>query len=145
MLGISATAMRKRRVRRRSELSGTLRSERLVEIDHGDPIGKIVEFQKHNLDPYYGLGGRDDILLTARRPNKFGYVFIVVAAMVELVVLLDVIRGTGPWYEVPFMTSVSLLFFLVGFKLIGNPSKHNSKKTRKEKSRRQLPGWFGKS
>lgn len=76
-----------------------------------DPFHDLKEWQDHRYDPGYFTGGKIHPLLTARRPNKYGYVLIFTALG------LLVFAFYGRWYEAILQVAVGLLLIAAGVKL----------------------------
>ena len=76
-----------------------------------DPFRDLKEWQDHRYDPGYFTGGKIHPLLTARRPNKYGYVLILTALG------LLVFAFSGRWYEAILQVAVALLLIAAGVKL----------------------------
>jgi hypothetical protein len=83
-----------------------------------DPIRRITEWQEHRYDPGHYTGGNIHPLITARRPNRYGYLLIVSGVLVLTLIVLEIRAGRIDWYGT-FVSLVFVCFVLgVGFKLI---------------------------
>jgi hypothetical protein len=50
-------------------------------------LHKFLELQNHRYDPGFYLGGNVNPIISARRPNKYGYVLIVLGVFFFLLVI----------------------------------------------------------
>jgi len=84
----------------------------------GDPINQLTERQDGPYESGYYAGRNIDPLFIPWRPNKYGYLLIVAAIMLLIVVVLGVRARVMDWYAVTIAMAGMLFMFLVGFKLI---------------------------
>jgi hypothetical protein len=85
---------------------------------HNDPVERLIEWQEHRYDPGYFTGANIHPLLRGPRPNKYGYLLMVVASMTAILTILSLRAGVMPLYQAFVIAPFLLLIFLAGFKLI---------------------------
>jgi hypothetical protein len=61
-----------------------------------DPFADIREWQDHRLDPGHFTGGRIHPVLKARRPNRYGYVFLI-GGLISIFFLGGLVRSGQTW------------------------------------------------
>ncbi|HLG13668.1 MAG TPA: hypothetical protein VJH03_03960 [Blastocatellia bacterium] len=127
--------MRRFAVGRYRELVITRRPKRRVTPASGadanganeDPIARIVEWEEHRYDPGHYLGGNIHPLLTSRRPNKYGWVLIVIGAIVILLLGTAMRAEAMGWYEAILPVAMAALLIIAGVKLVKKPGNGNSR------------------
>ena len=87
-----------------------------------DPVARWREIQDHRYDPGYWTGGRIDPTLTAKRPNRGGYLSIVsgvVAIAVGLGFLLA--REWALIYPIAIGIGYGIVAVLAGIRIVRRP------------------------
>jgi len=103
-----------------------------------DPLADLREWQDHRYDPGYFLGGRIHPVLKARRPNRYGWVLLVIG-LFGLAMIFSLPHGQNSWWQYVIAAAYVLVYFVGGFKLLRRPpsnsvrstSHHRHRKTRK--------------
>jgi hypothetical protein len=103
-----------------------------------DPFAEIQEWQDHRYDPGYFLGGRIHPVLKSGRPNRYGWVLLVIGAF-GFVMIFSFPHGENPWWQYLIAAGLFIVYFVAGVKLLrrqpgGSPrssSHHRHRRTRK--------------
>jgi hypothetical protein len=91
-----------------------------------DPFERINEAQNHRYDPGHFLGGNIDPMLAAPRPNRYGWVLLIVG-IAFFVFVLSIPRGDISWWRLFLGIAFALLYVAAGVTLVrrrrGTPSR----------------------
>ena len=82
-----------------------------------DPLERIREWQDHRYDPGYFTGGRIDPLLTGGRPNRYGWVLLIIGTAFGAVFLVADFSDLQWWQRILAWAYV-LLLVTAGVKLL---------------------------
>ena len=99
----------------------------------GDPLERIREAQDHRYDPGYFTGGQIDPLLAAPRPNRYGWVLVVLGVLL-LVAVWSTPRGDTPWFQYFGASAFAVLFLLAGVKLLRRRKLHKRSRSHADRS-----------
>lgn len=91
-----------------------------------DPLGKYREWLDHRYDPGYFLGGRIHPLLTARRPNQYGWILVAfgIANLIGIGRSLASPAAVESWTFIGGLPG--LLFLWVGLRLLRRPHQEDA-------------------
>lgn len=81
-----------------------------------DAIQDFKELQDHRYDPGFYTGGNINPLLSAKRPNKYGYFLIVFGAFVLFLSIM--VPSADPIDARPVTMAFSVLVILAGLRLL---------------------------
>jgi hypothetical protein len=108
--------------------------------DNDDYIERLVEYQKHTLDPGFYTGGNIHPVLRASRPNRYGWMFIFGGLTGVIIIVANVDHDTT-WWQYLIAAAYLGLYVLVGIKLLSKSGKdgpryrasshHRHRRTRK--------------
>jgi hypothetical protein len=87
-----------------------------------DPIERWREIGDHRYDPGYWTGGRLDPTLTAKRPNRGGYVSIIGGLVAITVAVVLLVRGE--WmliYPIAVGLGFGLVSVVAGLRMLRAP------------------------
>lgn len=82
-----------------------------------DPFEGIREAQDHRYDPGYFTGGNIDPMLAAPRPNRYGWLLLVIGVAI-LALVWSIPRGDTALWRVLGTTAFALLYVVAGIKLL---------------------------
>jgi hypothetical protein len=97
----------------------------IKERQEPDPFREIREAQDHRLDPGHFAGGRFHPMFASRRPNRMGWVLIIIGGLTAL---------TFPWVlfsETPIVGIITIgamaaLLLGAGIRLVRGPRKQHA-------------------
>jgi phosphotransferase system glucose/maltose/N-acetylglucosamine-specific IIC component len=82
-----------------------------------DPFERIREAQDHRYDPGFFTGGNIDPMLAAPRPNRYGWVLLIIG-IAFLAVVLSIPRSDISWWRFFLGIAFALLYVAAGIKLV---------------------------
>jgi len=83
----------------------------------GDPFERIREAQDHRYDPGYFTGGRLDPMLTGSRPNRYGWVLLIMGLSFGAAFLFAD-SSDVQWWQRVLIWGYLLLLVAAGVKLL---------------------------
>jgi hypothetical protein len=82
-----------------------------------DPFERIREAQDHRYDPGYFVGGRIDPMLTGARPNRYGWVLLIMGILLAGIFLFSD-SSDVEWWRWLLLGAYALLLLTAGVKLL---------------------------
>jgi hypothetical protein len=104
-----------------------------------DPFADMREWQDHRYDPGYFLGGRIHPILKAGRPNRYGWVLLVIGAF-GFVLIFSLPRGQNLWWQYVIAAAYFIVYFLAGVKLLRRGAGNSVRSTSHHRHRRTRKG-----
>src|SRR5437016_5885827 len=110
-------------------------------MESSNPVQDYIEVQEHRYDPGHFTGGNLHPMLKSRkRPNRYGYVLVLVGVLFLSMAILALVKGDTSGlstFEASAVTiiwgALALLLILAGFKLAkGTDTKPKSTNRSKE-------------
>jgi hypothetical protein len=90
-----------------------------------DPFAEIREWQDHRLDPGYFTGGRIHPMYRSRKPNRWGWVLIVIGSFTALTFPWILLSGTSV-VGIAWIGAIAALQLAAGIRLVRGPKKNDA-------------------